>query len=128
MSMWMPTIEQVLIIHDRLIALTGGAFGIRYIHLIESAIARANAGYGGVEAHPGLLAKAAAICCGLTQNHGFVDGNKRIGITTMLMILRQNGVKLAYSQEELIQLGLSIAQDTMNVPEVEEWLRTHAAE
>ena len=128
MSMWMPTIEQVLIIHDRLIALTGGASGIRDIHLIESAIARANAAYGGVEAHPGLLAKAAAICCGLTQNHGFVDGNKRIGITTMLMILRQNDVKLAYSQEELIQLGLSIAQDTMNVPEVEEWLRTHAAE
>lgn len=128
MSMWLPTIEQVLIIHDRLIALTGGASGIRDIRLIESAIARANAAYGGVEAHPGLLAKAAAVCCGLTQNHGFVDGNKRIGITTMLMILRQNGVNLAYSQEELIQLGLSIAQDTMNVPEVAEWLRTHIAE
>ena len=46
----------------------------------------------------------------------------------MLMILRQNDVKLAYSQEELMQLGLSIAKDAMDVPDVEAWLRDHIAE
>lgn len=125
MSIWLPTIEQVIIIHQRLVALTGGAAGVRDIRLIESALARANAAFGGVEAHPGLLAKAAAICCGLTQNHGFIDGNKRIGVTTMLMILRKNAVLLSYTQDELVQLGLSIAQGDMDVAQTEAWLRIH---
>lgn len=128
MSIWLPSTEQVLVIHDRLIRLTGGSAGVRDIRLIESAIARANAAFGGVEAHTGLLAKAAAICCGLTKNHGFIDGNKRIGVTTMLMILRRNAVQLSYVQEELIQLDLAIAQGTMDVPQVEEWLHTHIVE
>ena len=81
-----------------------------------------------MEAHPGLLAKAAAICCGLTKNHGFVDGNKRIGVTTMLMILRRNAVQLFYTQEELVELGLGVAQGTLDVPQVEAWLRAHIIE
>ena len=128
MRLWLPDAAQVMLIHERLVALTGGAPGIRDAGLIESAIARASASFGGVEAHPGLLAKAAAICCGLTKNHGFVDGNKRVGVTAMLLIMRKNAVPLAYSQEELIQLGLSIAQGDMDVPDVESWLRTHLAE
>ena len=128
MSIWLPTAEQVLIMHERLLQLTGGSAGVRDIRLIESAIARANAAFGGVEAHAGLLAKAAAVCCGLTQNHGFVDGNKRIGVTTMLMILRKNGTRLIYTQEELVHLGLDVAQGTMDVPQVEAWLSAHTAE
>lgn len=128
MMMWFPSLEQVLLIHERLVSLTGGTAGIRDIGLIESALSRANAAFGGVEAHPGLLAKAAAVCCGLTQNHGFVDGNKRIGITTMLLLLQKNGICLQYQQEELVQLGLSVAQGLSNVSDVENWLTNHIAQ
>ena len=58
----------------------------------------------------------------------FFDGNKRIGITTMLMIMRRNAVPLSYAQDELIHLGLSIAQGKFDVPEVEAWLQTHISE
>ncbi|MBQ2930536.1 MAG: type II toxin-antitoxin system death-on-curing family toxin [Clostridia bacterium] len=128
MSIWLPTLDQVILIHERLILLTGGADGIRDLGLVDSALARATASFSGVEAHPSLISKAAAICCGLTKNHGFIDGNKRIGITTMLMIMRRNAVPLSYTQDELIHLGLSIAQGKFDVPEVEAWLQTHISE
>lgn len=125
MSIWLPTLEQILLIHEQLIALTGGSSGIRDIRLIESALARASAGFGGVEAHQGLIAKTAAICCGLAQNHGFVDGNKRIGVTAMLLILQKNGVRLAYTQDELVHIGLAIAQGQADVPDIIEWIQRH---
>ena len=128
MSIWLPTLEQILILHERLVLKTGGASGIRDIGLIQSALARADASFASVELYPGVLAKAAAICCGLTQNHGFVDGNKRIGVTTMLMILRKNTVTLSYTQDELVELGLSIAQGHADVPGTEAWIRAHISE
>lgn len=128
MSIWLPTLEQVLLIHERLVTLTGGADGVRDLGLIDSALARAHAAFGDVEASPDLIGKAAAICCGLTQNHGFVDGNKRIGVTTMLLILHKNAVPLSYTQDELVNLGLSIAQGLIGVFETADWLRAHIAE
>lgn len=127
MMIWLPTFEQVILLHSKLIAKTGGCDGVREAGLIESALARASASFGGVEAHPGILGKAAAAGCGLAQNHGFIDGNKRIGIAVMLLILRRNNVSLRYTQDELINLGLSIAQGTMDVPDVEAWLTSHLA-
>ena len=128
MSIWLPTLEQILILHERLVLKTGGASGIRDIGLIQSALARADASFASVELYPGVLEKAAAICCGLTQNHGFVDGNKRIGVTAMLLILRRNGISLQYKQEELIALGLSLAQGKSDVAQVESWLNEHLSE
>ena len=125
MNVWLPSLEQVIIIHERLILHTGGSAGIRDIGLIDSALARASAAYGGVEAYPGLIAKAAAIACGLTQNHGFIDGNKRIGVTTMLLTIQRNGVRLQYTQDELICLGLQLAQGLADVSQVEAWIRAH---
>ena len=127
MSLWLPTVEDMLLLHQKLIERTGGAAGVRDLALIDSALARASAAFGGVEAHPHVIDKAAAIGCGLTQNHGFVDGNKRIGMAAMLLILRRNGIALVYTQEELVQLGLDVAQGLMDVPQAAEWIRAHIA-
>lgn len=123
--MWLPALDHVLLLHKKLIEQTGGADGVRDLGLIESALQRAYAAFGGVEAHPGVIGKAAAVGCGLTQNHGFIDGNKRIGMASMLLILRRNGIALSYTQDELVQLGLSVAQRKMDVPQVREWIEKH---
>lgn len=125
MSLWLPRVEDVLLLHRKLIERTGGAEGVRDLGLIESALARAEASFGGVEAHPSLEDKAAAVGCGLMQNHGFVDGNKRVGVTVLLLILRRNGVTLHYTQDELVQLGLSVAQGLLDVPQAASWIREH---
>lgn len=122
---WLPTVENVLLLHQKLIDRSGGSAGVRDLGLIESALARAEAAFGGVEAHQGIIRKAAAVGCGLTQNHGFVDGNKRIGMAAMLLILRRNGVKLAYTQAELVTLGLEVAQGKADTEQVAAWIARH---
>lgn len=61
----------------------------------------------------------------MTKNHGFVDGNKRVGMAAMLLILRRNGVQLVYTQEELIEPGLVVAQGTVDVEEPTAWIQSH---
>ena len=105
---WIPTAEQVVRLHSKMIARSGGSDGVRDMGLIESTIMRAAAGYDDYEVYPSPVQKAAAICCGLVGNHGFIDGNKRIGIAAMLLILRKNDIMLRYTQRELIELGLNL--------------------
>ncbi|HUM70888.1 MAG TPA: type II toxin-antitoxin system death-on-curing family toxin, partial [Chloroflexota bacterium] len=88
------TAQQVLFIHARLIATTGGEHGVRDIGLLESAVARPQATFDGVELYPDLFHKAAALMESLAQNHPFVDGNKRTAITATAMFLRRNGRRL----------------------------------
>jgi len=125
---WLPTIDHILLLHQKLVEQSGGAGGVRDLGLIESALARAQAAFGGIEAHPGLIEKAAAIGCGLTQNHGFIDGNKRIGMAAMLLVLRRNGVRLCYTQAELVSLGLEVAQGKTDLAQMVLWIEKHKAE
>ena len=122
---WLPTLGQLIRLHEKTVARSGGSAGIRDIGLIESALMRADASFGGSDAYPTVLEKAAAVCCGLIGNHGFVDGNKRIGVMAMLLILKKNGFVLNYTQAELIQLGLDAAQGYISVAEVVVWLEEH---
>ena len=124
---WLPTVEQVVRLHSKMIARTGGSDGVRDLGLIESAIMRASAGYGDFEIYPTAVQKAVAVCCGLVGNHGFVDGNKRIGVAVMLLILQKNGVLLQYTQQELIRFGLDLAQGLLSVQECVQWIETHRA-
>lgn len=122
---WLPTVEHILLLHRKLIACSGGSSGVRDMGLIESAIARDQAAFGEVELYSSIEQKSAAIGCGLTQNHGFVDGNKRIGMAAMLLILRRNGVHISYTQQELIELGLAVAQGVLDVEETTAWIQRH---
>ena len=122
---WLPTVEQDVRLHSKMIARTGGSDGIRDIGLIESAIMRAAAGYGDYDVYPTAAQKAAAVCCGLVSNHGFIDGNKRIGVAAMLVILQKNDVMLQYTQQELIQLGLDLAQGLLSVEDCVQWIEQH---
>jgi len=61
----------------------------------------------------------------LTNNHAFVDGNKRIGVFTMLMTLQLNNVKLHYTQLELISLGLCVADGSKDYEEILAWIIEH---
>ena len=127
MTVWLPELSDVVRFHTMVSEATGGADGVREAGLIDSALARASAAFAGVEAYPDVIGKAAAAGCGLVQNHGFIDGNKRIGVAVMLLILRRNGVTLRYTQDELAQLGLGLAQGLLSVPESIRWIEDHRA-
>jgi death on curing protein len=71
-----PTVDEVTAVHARLIAEFGGWLGLRDRGALESALARPQTGY-----YEDILQEAAALWESLSQNHPFVDGNKRVGVT-----------------------------------------------
>ena len=122
------TAVQVLFIHARLLAETGGASGVRDLGLLESAIARPRATFDGQDLYPDLYAKAAALMVGLVNNHPFADGNKRVGVTAAGLFLIRNGLQLRAGNEELEQVTLEVAQGHLTVDQVAAWFRRHTAQ
>ncbi len=119
------TVEEIAALHDKLIDRTGGSHGLRDRNLLESAVYSAMSGFEGSEAYPTIEEKAARLMYSLTNNHAFVDGNKRIGVFTMLMTLQLNNVTIRYTQTELISLGLSVADGKTGYNEILEWITEH---
>jgi death-on-curing protein len=70
------TLGEVVELHQRLLANTGGAPGIRDLGLLESALAQPKATFDGVDLHPTVADKAAALGFALVANHAFVDGEQ----------------------------------------------------
>ncbi|MGO1712039.1 type II toxin-antitoxin system death-on-curing family toxin [Senegalia sp. (in: firmicutes)] len=119
------SIEDIILFHEKIINQTGGSKGIRDKKLIESSINRAFATYGGKDLYPELIQKVSVITYSLINNHGFIDGNKRIGISTMIILLKINQIDIKYTQEELINLGLEIARGNIKENGILNWIKNH---
>lgn len=115
--MLFPHKDEVLAIHRQLIDRFGGAHGIRDEGVLDSALlAAANREhYEGAD----LASCAATYAYHLTQNHPFVDGNKRIGAATAEIFVRLNGAFLSASNDEIVELFLGIAAGTVSRDQVE---------
>jgi death on curing protein len=119
---------QVLFIHARLIAETGGAPGIRDLGLLVAAVARPQATFAGEDLYPDLFTKAAALMDSLTRNHPFVDGNKRVGITAIGLFLVLNGRRLTASNATLEQFTLLVAQNQLTFSQMASWFQDYSKE
>ncbi len=117
--------EKVMLLHRLLIEQTGGEGGIRDVGLLESALEACYATFDGRELFPTKEEKAARLCAGLISNHAFVDGNKRIGIYVLLTFLEVNGIALEVTDEELVEIGLSLARGEMKYEELLAWILSH---
>ena len=123
--MYRLSVANIILVHKKLIDQTGGSHGIRDMNLVESAISRTVATFDGNDLYETIEDKIAAITFSLVNNHGFVDGNKRVGIAVMLLLLKLNAYTMQYSQEELIVMGISIADGRMNEASIKEWINQH---
>ncbi len=120
------TEEQVLFIHSRLIDETGGSHGIRDVGLLQSAVSRPKATFGGKDLYPDIFYKAAAFMESLIKNHPFIDGNKRTAITSAGIFLQRNGYILETAQRELEQFTLSVATGKASFEDAVKWLRKYS--
>jgi death-on-curing protein len=118
-------IDDIIYAHKMLIEKTGGASGLRNRGLLESALAAPFASFGGIEFYSTIQEKAAKLAYAIINNHPFVDGNKRIGVLTMVIFLEAKGIMLDYSDEDLIKLGLSLADGTYDENDVLEFILKH---
>jgi len=119
------SLSQALLIQKYLIEVSGGMHGLRDQSALESALHTPYQTFEGDDLYPGKERKAAALCFGLIQNHPFVDGNKRIGVHLCDVFLEINGIKLEYSDEDLVQLGLSVADGSWKIPDILAWIMKH---
>lgn len=117
--------EKILLLHQMIIESSGGRDGIRDFNLIDSAINCLYQTYDGVELYPTKEEKGARLGYSLISNHAFVDGNKRVGLLSMLSFLSINGLKLNYTDDELIDLGLSLADGKIKYQDLLNWIKNH---
>ena len=117
--------EKILLLHQLIAAETGGSGGVRDEGLLESAIESAFAGFGDREFYPTKEEKAAKLGFGLVSNHAFVDGNKRIGMYIMLVFLEVNGIRIDCTNEEVVMVGLALAEGKYGYDNLLDWIREH---
>lgn len=116
---------QILLLHEQLIAETGGTPELRDEGMLDSALNSPFQTFGGEDVYPSLHQKAARLCFSLVKNHPFVDGNKRIGTHVMLVFLALNGIELQYMQTELSDVILQLAAGSIRSSDLLDWLLTH---
>jgi death-on-curing protein len=110
-----------LAIHDRLLAVHGGASGLRNQGLLESALARPRHDYAYAD-FPDILGMAALYTADVVRNHLFVDGNKRAGFVIGVLFLELNGFELKSSEEDAAQAVMSLAAGTLDEAGYRAWL------
>jgi len=124
MSRDYPTMADVLAIHADQIATYGGASGVRDPGQLEAALFRPQSGY-----YEDVIAEAAALWESLSQNHPFVDGNKRTAFATMYTFLTINGHDLTANADELWQFMSNLYETGgFNFEVLEKWLRDNVRE
>ncbi|MBW9158109.1 type II toxin-antitoxin system death-on-curing family toxin [Clostridium tagluense] len=114
--------DDILLFHKKIVRETGGSKEIRDLGLIDSALNRASATFDGIDLYWEIEGKISAITYGLIKNHGFVDGNKRIGVSVMVLLLKLNNINVKYSQKQLIELGLKVADETFSENDIKIWI------
>ena len=117
--------EKILLLHKILAEATGGSTGVRDEALLDSALESAFAGFGDKEFYPTKEEKGARLGYALISNHAFVDGNKRIGLYVILSFLEMNGVPIQCTDDELVKIGLSVAEGSMGYDELLQWVLDH---
>ncbi|OUQ22783.1 death-on-curing protein [Lachnoclostridium sp. An131] len=117
--------SQILLLHEQLIAETGGSSDLRDEEMLDSALNAPFQTFGGEDVYPSLQQKAARLCFGLVKNHPFIDGNKRIGAHVMLVFLALNGIELQHTQTELSDVILQLAAGTIQSSDLLNWILTH---
>lgn len=114
--------EQIKLLHKLLLEETGGLEGIRDEGLLDSAISAPFQTFDGQYVYTTIEQKAARLGFSLIKNHAFLDGNKRIGVLAMLTFLEINGIQIDASDEELIAIGLGVADSSMDDKELLKWI------
>lgn len=110
------TVDDVLSIHARF------ENGVRDLGLIESAVTRPQTSAFGEDAYPSVARKAAAMTESLVRNHGFVDGNKRTALVSLVKFMMINGYSLVAEAGDQVDAMVYIAEGVYDLDKITEWI------
>jgi death-on-curing protein len=101
-------LADALALHDRLLALHGGAEGVRDEGALSAALARPRQ-HLAYEPATGIVELAALLTAAIVRGHPFVDGNKRTGFVLGVLFLELNGRRFDASEAEVAGAVLALA-------------------
>ena len=111
-------VDDVLIIHEDQISRYDGVLGIRDPGLLEAALFRPQTGH-----YPTLIDEAAALWESLSQNHPFVDGNKRTAFAATYVFLSINGLTIIATDQDTQSFVLGLYETgQLKFERLREWL------
>jgi death-on-curing protein len=119
------TLSELLQLYEAVMEASGGSPGVADLGLIESALAQPRATFGDEELYADLPTKAAALGYSLITNHGFTDGNKRVGHAAMEAFLLLNGWEINCGVDEQERVILQVASGNCSREAFTSWLKSH---
>jgi death-on-curing protein len=103
----MISVDDAIRMHHALIDEFGGSKGVRDLRGLEAALARPFGTFDQQDLYHSPLEKASALFESLIINHPFIDGNKRIAFTLMMLILADNQLDVEATEDELYAFVIS---------------------
>lgn len=112
------TVEEIILIHEYEIQITGGTYEILSLELLESACYRPKTTIGGKEMYDDIFKKASCLIHSLIKNHPFVDGSKRTAVVSCVAFLSLNGYELTLNDEKLVKLTKYVESGKFSVSQI----------
>jgi death on curing protein len=119
------TLAEVLDLHERLIAETGGKPGIRELDRLVAAAGEPRRVLAGSEVHTTADEKAAALGFSLLRDRPFLSANRRLAHAAMETFLHLNGLELRASPAETETILASVWDGLSSKEGLMAWLRAH---
>ena len=120
-------LDIVLAVHEAVIDEHGGSLGVRDVAMLESALARPRHADAYAESPLDVPQLAAIYALGVSRNHPFVDGNKRVALAVTETFLELNGYLLTADDIECVSIMWTLAAGEMTDDEFAAWVATMAA-
>jgi death on curing protein len=115
------TMSEILLIYEDQIRRYGGKYGIRDISLLSSALALPESTYAGKYLHENIPEMACAYAFHISENHPFIDGNKRTALASALVFLDLNGYEFTSSEEEVYETMMLVAKGELKKEQLKEF-------
>lgn len=127
--MWCPDRDDFVAVAARVLDVSASSLErLPNLGLAESALAAPFAGFGGEDAYPTLVLKAAVVLERLVRNHALPDGNKRTAFILMLTFLEHNGVEWSPPNVELDgHMVERVAAGETELEEIVSWIEERTA-
>lgn len=120
------TLSEVLLIYEDQIRRYGGTYGVRDLHLLSSAMYMPQATFNNQYLHTTIPAITAAYAYHLCENHALIDGNRRVALASALVFLDLNNYDFDCPEDEIYEVMMKVASNTMNKKELTEIFEKYA--